>query len=257
MKLFIKKLLRESLLQEKLTNVDDDVDLLYNKYFKHDIDKIMKTGIVEADMFKPFVTNTSILISKDSVRANEINQCEISVNEKTNYYRPDKQIIGISINLSALNHVLEFNGNILEAANYLGDNRQKNNLINEFKEEKIKGSIHHELAHWIDDTFNNKHIQKTLKKAMEYKTKDLNGVPVNASKIEIQGQIHNIKQLFNKYYNIWDNISFDELIKMSPSLSYVYNNLQQPFKDKWIREIKLRMHREKLLGKKMYNEKIN
>ena len=39
MKGFIKKLLRESLLNEKLTDTDDDVNLLYVKYFEYDVNK--------------------------------------------------------------------------------------------------------------------------------------------------------------------------------------------------------------------------
>jgi hypothetical protein len=60
-----------------------------------------------------------------------------------------------------------------------------------------------------------------------------------------------IKQLHNKYSNIWDNLSFYDMIKYSPPLFLVYLTLKGDTKTKWIRDLKTRMHREGLLGKNM------
>ena len=51
MKKSIKKLLREGLLTEKLTNVDADVDMIYDKFFRKDIDRLNKTGIITNELF--------------------------------------------------------------------------------------------------------------------------------------------------------------------------------------------------------------
>jgi hypothetical protein len=253
MKSLIKKLLKENLLTEKLTNVDEDVNLLYLKYFQFDINNLERTGIITKDMFLPNETNTIILKSPDSVKANETNYCIIEINNGSNFYRPSDRTINISVSKNAINFVKsEGNGNLKLAANFL-NKQQGQSLLNEFTEEKIKGSIHHELAHWIDDTLNNKHITKRLKKTTELGNVNLNGIPVNTTKMEIQGQIHNIKQLYNKYKNIWDELSFDDMIGLSPPLFFIMNSLNGNDKNQWFRNLKTRMYREGLLGKNMYN----
>jgi hypothetical protein len=67
MKSYIKQLLRESLLAEKISNIDIDVNMLYDMYFKDDIDEIGRTGMVTDDMFKMKQTNTSILKDDESL----------------------------------------------------------------------------------------------------------------------------------------------------------------------------------------------
>ncbi len=252
MKTLIKKLLIEGLLHEKLTNVDVDVNLLYIKYFEYDVNELERTGIIRDDMFIQTKTNTTMLTSEECIEANKTNSCVININIGSNYYKPSGRVIAIGVNDSALNYVKdEYNGNLKLAIDGLHDINQKGSLSREFTEEKIKGSIHHELAHWIDDTLHNGHINKRLNKSMEVGTRNLNGVPVNATKMEIQGQIHNIKQLYNKYTDIWDTISFQDMINYSPPLRSINNNLTGNTKIKWLRDLKTRMHREGLLGKNM------
>jgi len=250
----IKKLLREGLLAEKLTNVDSDVDLIYNTYFKKDIDEISKTGVITRYMFDMPTTDTSVLKDDASIKANELNPCKILINNGGNHYAPLQHIISVSINDGARDFILDnFNGIITNAVDYLSDLNQKKSLEQEFTEHKIKGSIHHELAHWIDDTMNNNHIQKVIKKAQEYRSNSLYDIPVNATKMEIQGQIHNIKQLYNKYKDTWDTLSWNNLIELSPSLSNINKILTGNINTKWVRDLKIRMHREGLLGKNMIN----
>jgi hypothetical protein len=253
MKSYIKQLLRESLLAEKISNIDIDVNMLYDMYFKDDIDEIGRTGMVTDDMFKMKQTNTSILKDDESLLANENNKCNILINYGRNFYSPSKKLISLSVDGGGKDYVMGFGGNINDATESLTKDSQRNNLPREFTEEKIKGSIHHELAHWIDDTMNNQHIKKRLDKAMELNTANLGGIPVNATKMEIQGQIHNVKQLKNKYENEWDNLTFVEMLRLSPALNTVYMGLPYKFKIKWIRDLKTRMYREGLLGNNMVN----
>ncbi len=249
---YIGKTLRESLLNERLTNVDDDVNLLYVKYFEYDVNELERTGRITDTMFLQTEINTAILKSEDCVKANKTNSCIIKINTGSNGYQPSSRIITIGVNSNAINFIKnDAKGSIKLAVNMLTDVNQQNSLSREFNEEKIKGSIHHELAHWIDDTLNNQHINKRLNKAMEVGTKDLGGIPVNATKMEIQGQIHNIKQLHNKYSNFWNTLTFDEMISFSPPLSTIFKGLKGDIKTKWIRNLKTRMHREGLLGKLM------
>jgi hypothetical protein len=254
MKSLIKKLLREHVINERLTNVDSDVDLLYDKYFRDDIEIINNTGFIDKKMFKKFEIDTSILTSPESIKCHKLNPCVIKINIGRNFYDPNNAIIGIGYHSGAYDFIMgNADGDIKIASEYLDDERQKNSLTKEFTEERIKGTIHHELAHWVDDTLNNRHLNKMINKAIKLGTKDFNGVPVNATKIEIQGQIHNIKQLYKKYSNIWDSLTFDEMLSMIPSTSYIYSKFSNDVKKRWRKDIKLRMHREGLLGKNMVN----
>lgn len=254
MKVLIKKLLRENLLSEKLTDVDTDVDLLYDKYFKSDIEAIERTGFITSAMFEKLETDTSILTSPDSVKCHELNPCVIKINPGLNYYNPNESIIGVGYARGAYDFIMNnASGNIETALRYLSDEKQRKTLIKEFTEVRVKGSIHHELAHWIDDTLNNSHIKARVGKAMERNTRDLGGIPVDATRMEIQGQIHNIKQAYNKNKDIWDELSFQDVLDLLPSTSSVNNKLAGEIKAKWRKELKLRMNREGLLGKNMKN----
>ena len=73
------------------------------------------------------------------------------------------------------------------------------------------------------------------------------------NKQDLLNTIHNIKQLFNKHKNIWNEISFQDMLEMSPALSNINNKLTGEIRLKWRKELKLRMNREGLLGKNMTN----
>jgi hypothetical protein len=254
MKNYIKQLLRENLLSEKLTDVDTDVDMLYNSFFKDDVEEFKNTGIFTRKMFDYNETTTFILQSQEAKQAHLLNPCKIIINNGKNFYDPNKKIIGVGVNDSAVNYILNnHEGDFKAAVDSLYDvPSQQNNLTKEFNEEKLKGSIHHELAHWIDDTMNNQHLNKRVNKQIALKRSDLGGIPVNASKMEIQGQIHNVKQLHNKYKDMWDEITFHKLLSLSISLNTVYKELSGDVRKQWVRDLKTRMAREGLLGKKMY-----
>ena len=250
---FIRKKLHEGLVTEKLTNVDDDVNLIYDTYFKDDIDEIQKTGIAKKNMFQIAETDTSILKTSESIEADNLNRCTILINRySTNHYNPKRKRINLAINKQALEVLMDSDGSIEKTLEWLPDD-QKKSFKKEFTEEKIKSSIHHELAHWIDDTMHNKHIEKKIDKANEFGKHDPTGSSVLTSKFEIQGQIHNIKQLHNKYKDNWDQITFKEMIEMLPSLIKIYKKLDYDLRKQWTKDIKVRMHREGLLGKNMVN----
>jgi hypothetical protein len=254
MKSLIRKLLREGILAEKLTAVDSDVDMLYDKYFKGDIDAIGRTGFVTSAMFEQFEADTSILTSPDSIKSHDLNPCTIKINPGLNFYNPKHKIIGIGVSKNALSFVMDYaRGNIEKALDALNDEKQKKSFIKEFTEARIKGSIHHELAHWIDDTLNNKHIEARVDKARERNTTSLGGIPVDATRMEIQAQIHNVKQLHNKHKDMWDEMTFQDMLELSPSLYSINNKFTGETRAKWRKELKLRMNREGLLGKNMRN----
>lgn len=254
MKDYIKKLLKEAVLTEKLAEVDDDVDMLYDLYFKEDLEQLKKTGMITRDMFASFETDTSILRSPEAVKAHQMNPCKLLINhvKYSNGYRPNAQIITMKVNNAAIEYVLDSNGNLNRAYEGLSTNQQKT-FITEFNPETIKGSIHHELAHWLDDTFNSQHIKKRVNKQIAAKTPNLKGIDVNSTKMELQGQIHNIKQYYNLMKDQWDELTFKQLVEGVRTLLIVYNQLQGETRKQWLRDLKTRMFREGLLGKNMIN----
>lgn len=254
MKNLIKQLLRESLLTERLTDIDDDVDMLYNRFFKNTIDTIHETGQLNRDMFRMAIANTSMLRSHESKLANDVNKCKILMNgQHTNTYSPNSKIISLGFNNSILNFIIDkHNGDLSSAMKDL-DEKNQARVKQEFTEHRVKGSIHHELAHWVDDSMNNRHIAQKVNTSGEFDKGLLNGKPINASKMELQAQIHNVKQLHNKFSDTWDSMTFQDMINLSPSLSGISDQLEGPVKTQWIRDLKTRMHREGLLGKNMVN----
>ena len=256
MKSFIKKILRENLINERLMNFGDDVDLIYDKFFKKDYEQIKKTESLKhynpRKYDKSFGITTEILQSDLSKKAHKINPCSIIINVSDNHYNPHNSIISLGPNKNAIDFILNngVDGEISSVFKYLST-REINNIKREFKPEIIKGSIHHELSHWVDDTLHNRHIKSKLKPNVT--VKDLGVDNINAHYLEIQAIIHNVVQLKRENEDIWDLLSFSELINMSPSLNSVYNTLKGETKIGWIKNLKRRMYREGLLGKEMAN----
>lgn len=263
--------LNENLITEKLTDVEDDVDLIYDKYFKKDIDEVQRTGMVTNDMFKTDQTDSNILISKDAREANLMTlkkfkkPVTIFINKRfsnniDNFYSFKENIISIGISRDALEYALDnHGGDIQKAADGL-PLKLKITFKQQFTEEKMKGSIHHELVHWIDQTFNKDSVSRAVdrynmlvqKKKRQKKAAEGSGTDINFEYIERQAQIHNIKQLYNKHKEQWDKLTFKEMLELSPTLDTVYHMLgDKNLRDKWIRLIKQRMYREGLLGKNM------
>lgn len=239
------------LLNEALEQIDEDVNLLYQTYFKKDIEKFNQTGIISDNMFNQANSDTSILKTKSSLRAHQLNSCDIFINYNSNSYSPHNQIIKISAHFGVINIIKE-EGNLEKALKTIPDYQYKS-FKNELSEHKIKGSIHHELIHWLDDTFNNRHLMKTLNSFSEIgRNKKLKGKNVNTTKMEIQAQMGNIKQFKNNTPdNVYDYLSFNDLVNSIPTLHTVYHNLNNIEKKEWKKNLLSRMSRENLVGKNM------
>lgn len=243
----------KKMLTEQLTNVDEDVNMLYDKYFRADMDIVRETRFIDRSLFRESELSTSDLTSPLCVRANELNPCKISINgiayrSTPNAYSPIRRVIMLSAQFAAVDYILNQCGGSLDDAidGLVGD--VKIRILNEFSEHRIKGTIHHELAHWIDDTMNNQHIEKKIKnKNFRTYAKQINKEP-----LEVQGQIHNIYQAKKEHGDIWDLITFKDLTNYIPSLNAVLTGLTDDNKKIWLKALKKRMFREKLLGDNMY-----
>jgi len=238
-------------LNESLINIQNDIDKIYDNYFRDGIEYIQNSDKIDLSKFKVGEISSADLTDELCKKAHKINPITIYINNDknlyNNHYNPLKKLINLRPNRNAIDYSLGFN-TISEATESL-DYEQKETFIREFKESTIKGSIHHELVHWIDDSLNNKHIEKIIKKQLDNKKyiKD-----ANYRNFEIQSQIHNIIQLKKQNQDIWNYLSFAEMIKLSPSLSTVFKNMTNiDGRNKWLRQLKSRLYREGLLGKNM------
>jgi len=257
MKDLIKNLLREGLMSEALISVDDDVNFIYDTYFRDGINKINKSGFVTPYLFKSKILNSSILKSKLSISANEKNPIIIYLNNDSfdgNFYNPIKGIISIMLNKGAINYAMEYGGDINKAMDsiYSNDVEKAKRFMNEFTESKVKGSIHHELSHWIDDTLRVGRVSKAIDYSVKHNTTmDKRGVKRYLQPMEIDAVMHNIYQLKQEYSDIWDDLTFNELVNNSPALHSAAYNYTPEEKMRWRRLIRTRMNREGLLGKNM------
>lgn len=245
------------ILVESLHNIDDDVDMIYNKYFYNLVTAINSNQWV--DEVTPQTTTTSVLTSTLSKKANELNPCQIMINfqDRGNYYEPASKTISICIPPIVFDLLKQNQRDkksaIQRVANYSpGDPFLANQFSNEVSPAIIKGTINHELTHWIDDTLNNSHIANRISKAQQSAQVQLfPGRNVNSHYLEIQSQIHNVLQLKREYSDVWDSLTFPQMISSSGPLHNVYNKLGGTEKTQWIRQLKSRMSREGLLGANM------
>ena len=244
-------------LNEKLTNIDDDVNLIYDEYFREGVDEFEETKRMTRSLFIPGEGDTSMLKDPESVEANAINPCAIYINKMVNHYDPNAKVVSVSANIQAIDFLIEVSDGYLVRAQKHLPYDQANSLAKEFTEERIKGSIHHELAHWIDDTMHNQHIKKFVDRNIEKHNAGepipYNKTTVNSIPMERQAQIHNIKQLHNKYKDIWDTLTFNDMMELSNALKATMTSLPDALRKQWVKDTKMRMYREGLLGVKMIN----
>lgn len=237
---------------EKISVSDEDVDLIYDKFFKKDVEELLSKGKLRPSMFRKNIDagTTDLFVSDRCKEAHKINPCIIQINMQGSHYNYKTKIIAFSINHYAIGQLIDHNGDLNDATYYLHKS-DKLDFQNSFKEYRIKGTIAHEIAHWLDDTFNNEHLAKFVDKSQKKKTflKDPNYMI--QTKIEIEGQINNIRQLHREYIDLWDNMTFMGMIEYLPSLMFVVKKLNGEKLEKWIKTIKKRMNREGLLGKEM------
>ncbi len=183
----------------------------------------------------------------------------VTLDKKGNFYNSALSTIQLTLNVNAINFLKQYK--TIDKAIIDITPSSMNSFKNEFTQVKIKGSIYHELSHWLDDTLHNKHITNLHKKAEEMyvfgnKSKALSMLKlgdenVGSTYYEINAQIHSIKQLKRIYKKVWDTLSFDDMLQLDGGIKAVYDALSYTDLKKWKKKILLRLHREKLLGKLM------
>ncbi len=289
--------LKKYLLTEKTFSISKDVKYIYDRCFKNIIDDLWtQAGIgknvhftesaryrlLNKSRYKDFwnkakkgdVTYKQImsenLPGKEAKNASLVNPQVITcgVYRGGSFYLPkeefiamgykgpegkemDRGMISLSINQSALQTGL------LHSMEYIQPSQLKG-FTQEFKPERIKSTIAHELSHWLNDTMHNFHITKTIGKVRELGKPEillLHKKDVNMTHFEIDAQIHGIKQLKMKYRRKWDEMSLKEVFFAYNSLrfmgSQIYAKYGKKVGDIWQKALVKRMGREGLLGKNM------
>ena len=247
-------------LDESIFKLNNVVDFIYDNYFKELIDHV-NSGLEVWPLNKSELYSSDLPKNKYINLANELNPLIIYINSgRGNVYYPNDGTMSFSVNENAYNFVRTY-GTLPAAVNVFkraGQPEKANALDNEFSPARIKGSIHHELNHWLDDTLRNQHIGKLITKADDtdpHKRKKIiqqNKPDVALTNYEREAQIHSIVQLKRQYGRQWNRLSFEEMIRLNPSLEKIYDTAKREgWLDEWKQLLLRRMHREGLLGKAM------
>lgn len=246
--------------KEKLYNIEKDVEFIYNNSFKKIIDDLSSNNLKPKEHYMKAsngdiaIFKSSQLKSKDCMKAHKANPIDIycgSYGQSSYGFGSEKEII-ISLNQDIFN--------IFFANKYIPDGNSKlRRLKNEMTENKIKASISHELAHWIDDSiyklFNSiLHGEKDpikQKELLSFGTDIL-----DTTYYEIQAQIHAIAQLKKNYTKEkWDSFILTNLFELYPPLAdvidKVYKKNNKELAVIWLKTLLKRLNREKLLGANM------
>lgn len=256
----------QKFLNERTFDIDNDVDYLYNEFFeiigtwqkknkRHAIQEFLRNHYFEVASF-----DSSDLKSKECKLAHELNPVKIYLkyDSKTgSFYSPTKSKIHISIPPSAMFLILD--KDIKELEGFFSTIRQKERFWNEFSEHKLKGSIYHELSHWLNDTLHNFNITKIMKKAVDSPSHagelmKFGASSVSLSNMELDAQIHAMKELKKKYALIWDNLDLFDVAILNSSFHSIFSTaVQAGEKDykKYFKSLIKRLNRENLLGKNM------
>lgn len=169
---------------EKVFHLRKDIDNLYNKAFKAIVDEVeeaLKTG--ESPPYDGKLmglkrdgkggilldTDSSTFVSPDAKKAHKIRPIRIilAIGDEGNYYKPSTETIHISIHENVLDIFIQFFWDKKEIL------RQVKNatIFKEITENKLKGTINHEMSHWIRNAMTG-HIDKMFTK-MKNRSEDI------------------------------------------------------------------------------------
>jgi len=251
-------------LQEKTFNINKDIDYIYNKFFKQRIKSMQKgTYNYPKGDFTFGTMYSKDLPSKTAQKANEVKPIiiEAGILDIGNGYAPLRNKMYVSINTNAINVFHKFNLKTIEdVKNVLKPDSYKQ-WTHEFTESVIKGSISHELSHWMNDAIYNLNLSKTILKVRSapniytgQKIFNMGELDVNMTFKEIDAQVHAMKQLKKDYKKDWDILTIHDISNIKPSFSGVFKDIKKKGKqvyDTYMKRFLHRLDREKLLGKNM------
>jgi hypothetical protein len=239
------------ILKEATFDLQIDVDWIYNEFCKSTIDAILND---EWDGHCPMSRiSTKMLRSEDAIKAHALNPSHITINGFNGAaYYPRTNSISLGINRLALDFIKKYNRSLEDAMSVLSPS-QKKSIKLDISPQTVKGTIYHELAHWVEDSnYRNVEMHLIRQQNTPYsKRKSDYNTPV-----EINAIIHQIVLLKNEFSTEWDNLTFREMLDKDRFLSTIEKYLKPEEYSKWCRTIATRMAREGLLGKNMRDIKL-
>jgi hypothetical protein len=268
------QIISPELFTEATFKLKKDVDFIYNAIFKSFLDNINLNTLPQ--ITKKHLSNnqdislltipSSDLKSEDGQKAHSLEPILILCGsfKKGSFYKSTKKYIQLSVRFDALYLLAQANFNW----NVLKQNLPEKTFSlvrSELSEENLKNTIAHELSHWCDNAFHNKHLLTKSIKALqiqtqkgEKKAKDFflgkKQHPYFTNR-EINAIIHEIQQQRDYYSDIqWNNFTFKDLFQLNNSLAAVLEKsliLKEKDFYEWERKIIERLYRENLLGKNM------
>jgi len=257
-------------LEKRIYNLKKDVDFIYDHAFKEFIQDF------HSELLKPLEFYGEKSLGRDfkfvtfSTKELKAKECKIAdsklsvpifcgVFDSGNFFNfsGDKPYIQLSLHSVLVHSIYSNKIENIKGMKYIISNTQLKKAKNEFDEGRIKGSIAHELSHWVDganyDIFNkivSKNTELSRQELLKLKNKS-----VDMSYFEIQGQIHGISELKRKYKKQWNDMSLNDLFNLYTSLSSIANTLYKNYGSDvvliWSRNLIKRLAREGLLGVNM------
>lgn len=257
------KSLNEDRVNEKLFNIEDDVDYIIEESGIEDFYKDLKSGkmpyyteIINDEEIAFLVMKSDELRSEDAVKAHAVNPISIFIGfAKGNigsHYNPKDKYLLASPTRSAFKVL------------YLGEEDElepskRETLKKDLSLERLKYALAHELSHWISDSLHNKHIESIIDRANDLNDAEymkLKKQDVNMTYFEIDAIIHSIKEMKRRYTEEeWNNLTFRDIMLDYTALNVVDNLLKERYGLEvaliWQKNLFQRMHREGILGKNM------
>jgi predicted SprT family Zn-dependent metalloprotease len=265
----------DQIFNEATFDIDSDVDYIWNLYGKKLISYYKKNS---QDIYNVFMRNSDVeFVSLDSSSLpSDLSKKAYSVNPvmiRIGVFRS-----GSAYNIKGKEIRLSLNRNaVLE----LGPSGLKNKealvkfptIKSEFTEKSIRGTIAHELTHWISDSIRNSHLKKTIAdidKAINDLNKKFNKASNHEHKKEAEKKlfdfqiaslheqdayVHAIKEIKRSYtQEKWDKLRTEDLVNIKPSFFSVFNRFTAYPEEVYFAFYKRffgRLAKEGLLGKNM------
>lgn len=252
-------------LNEKTYAISGDVDLIYNKFFKKyvklyhkDIQKFLqeleKDKLNDEYFFGDMMSHW--LKSRIAKKATEITPIIIrcGVLKKGNMYDIRHGLISLSLNIELIDLLKQYKGNTGEILKLIPKATTRIRFKNEMTETNIKGSIYHELSHWLNDTLHDENVRKENMKLHIDKKKMEKIGDVTFTDFELDAQVHALKQLHRTHKKVWDQLTWMDIANLKTSFSAVFIKLKsvnKGIREDYRKRLLKRLNREKLIGRNM------
>jgi len=277
--------LTKSIFNEKLYDINKDVDFIYNKVYKNTIENIFKNKIsiqqLDSIINKKFIIKSGELLSKDCIEANKVDpvviSCEYYNEEGTGYDALQKNnLIIITTDINLLYSIVENNYEYdLDLEDHLKNSialfNKAPHKLQQYVEKDFKFKIAHELTHWVDDVSHGRFLLKRQIKAndiinntlLKKETKDKLLLQILSkgkghiyvSDTEINAMIHQISKLKSELSDYkWNTISLEQMlyhVQIFHTFKKIKDKIGREKFYNFQKQFLKRLSKEGLLGKNM------